>query len=287
MLVWVTALLFVVASAATGYFRGGLRASVSLVGLIIALLLAGPLGGLFEPVLRFLGLSHPFLLPFISPLVVFILISAAAKFVAASLNEKVENHFRYSENHLRQTAYERFSARLGAAVGAFNGVVYTIALLTPFYVASYATLQLPDSDTGTFPIRLANSVGRAARETGFDKVLAGYGSAPKGYYSGADLLASILNSPGIYSRIHLYPDMTKLAESPEISQISSDSEAAALFSKKASLGDLLSNAKVQARSSWLIRRTSSNTSRPAPRRAMRRNLSSESGPIPRTTRSKK
>ena len=246
MLVWLIALLFVVMAAAAGYFRGALRASVSLVGLGIALFLAAPVGDFFQPILRFLGLGHPFLLPFISPVVVFILISAAAKAVAASLNDRVENHFRYSESHLGQVAFERLSTRVGAAVGAINGMIYTIALLTPFYVASYATLQLPDSDTGTFPVRLANSVGLSARETRFDKVLAGYGAAPKGYYTGADLLASVLNSPGIYGRIQLYPDLTKLAEAPEITQISGDTEASALFAKKSALGDLLSNPKVQA-----------------------------------------
>lgn len=245
MFVWLVALLFVVMAAVTGYFRGALRAAISFVGLVIALYLAGPVGEFFQPVIRFLGLEHPFILPFVSPVVVFVLISAAAKVVAASLHARVENHFKFSENHVRQVAFERVSTRAGASVGAMNGMVYAIALLSPFYVASYATLQLPESDSATMPIKLANSVGRAARETGFDKVLAGYGTAPKSYYSGTDLLASILNSPGIYSRIHLYPDTTQLAESPEIAQISSDTEAANLFSKKSALGDLLANPKVQ------------------------------------------
>lgn len=246
MLIWLIALLFVLMAAATGFYRGALRAAVSLVGLVVALFLAAPLGDFFQPILRFLGLQHPFVLPFVAPWVVFLLISAAAKGVAAALNAKVENHFRYSESHLGQVAFERLSSRVGAAVGAVNGMIYTIAFLTPFYVASHATLQLPDSDTGSVPVRIANAVGRGARETGFDKVLAGFGAAPKGYYSGADLLASVLNSPGIYLRIHLYPDLTKLAESPEITQISSDAEASALFAKKSSLGELMSNPRVVA-----------------------------------------
>ncbi len=247
MVVWLVSLLFVVTSTVTGYFRGAVRAGLSFIGLAVALMLAAPVGELFQPVLRFLGPDNPFVMPFLAPVVVFFLLSAAAKIAAAPLHARVENHFKYSENHTNQVAFSRFSSRVGACAGAFNGVIYAIALLTPFYMASYATLQLPESDTGSSAIRLANSVGRGARDTGFDKVLAGYTGNPKGYYSGADLLASILNSPGIYNRIHLYPDMARIAESPEVAEGANDPDASALFTRKTptALGDLLAHPKVR------------------------------------------
>ena len=113
MLIWLIALLFVLMAAATGFYRGALRAAVSLVGLVVALFLAAPLGDFFQPILRFLGLQHPFVLPFVAPWVVFLLISAAAKGVAAALNAKeiISAIRKAISGRSRSNGFPRVSAR--------------------------------------------------------------------------------------------------------------------------------------------------------------------------------
>src|SRR5262245_61513441 len=124
MLLWIIAILLVACCATVGYYQGALRAAMSLVGLLVAWMLAGPLGKLVNAVLPALGLAHPVLLAVIGPAIAFLVILIAFKVGAAVLNRKLETHYKYGDSDTQRLLFERMNTRVGIPVGMCNGVIY-------------------------------------------------------------------------------------------------------------------------------------------------------------------
>jgi hypothetical protein len=246
MIIWIVALVVVGLSAVTGWNRGAVRAAISLAGLLVAALLAMPVGALIKPVISFLGVKHPFLLVFVAPVIAFFLVLILFKIGAHQVNTKIDYWYKYRANDMDRAHFDRMSRRVGLCVGLTNGVVYFIAMMLPFYVASYFTLQLPVGETPPTGLKLINQVGQQIRSAKLDKALAGYDPAPPAYYDAADIVGLVMNNYPLQSRLSRYPKMLELGERQEFQNIATDVEVNQLFAQQAPLSQLLENPKIQA-----------------------------------------
>ena len=62
MMIWLLALLLLASLGALGFRQGGIRVAFSLMGILLGIALAGPLGKLLRPPLMAVGVKNPVLL---------------------------------------------------------------------------------------------------------------------------------------------------------------------------------------------------------------------------------
>src|SRR5690606_28186064 len=124
MTIWLLALILLACLAGVGYRQGAIRVSFSLIGIIIAALLAVPLGKLVQPALRGLGVDNPVLLWALAPFIAFAVVLTAFKVGGLAVHQKVDVYYKYKAGDLRLALFERLNARLGLCLGLVNALVY-------------------------------------------------------------------------------------------------------------------------------------------------------------------
>ena len=120
MTIWLLTLVLMASVAGVGYRQGGVRAAFSSVGILLGVLLAGPLGKLLKPLLVVLGLKNPTLPWLLGLLIIFLLISISFKVAAFIAHQKVDVHYKYHAGDLRLVLWERLNRRLGLCLGVLN-----------------------------------------------------------------------------------------------------------------------------------------------------------------------
>ncbi|MGF2075651.1 hypothetical protein, partial [Enterococcus casseliflavus] len=87
--------------------QGGVRAAFSLVGLLIAISVAQPLGGVLKPLVAMTGLKAPIALSFVAPAVAFILVLVVFKAIAYAIHHKLDTYYKYKESDTKRMLFER------------------------------------------------------------------------------------------------------------------------------------------------------------------------------------
>jgi hypothetical protein len=247
MTIWIFALAVIGLTAVTGWNRGAVRASISLVGLLVAALLAMPLGGLVKPVLGFVGIKHPLSQAFFGPMLAFALVMVAFKAGAHKVFTKIDYWLKYRATELQRMMFERMSSRVGLCVGVVNGMIYFVALMVPLHVISHASLQIPRTEESSFVWRAVDTVGAQLRASKMGHVVGGFDPAPESYYVAADIVGLLANNPVLYpNRLRLYPKLLGLFDREEFRQIDSDVDLQRMFLEGAPLAQLLENERVAA-----------------------------------------
>src|SRR6266567_8309186 len=95
MLIWLIAVILLLSLAGLGYRQGAIRVAFSLIGIILGLFLAGPLGKFLKPVLGAVGVKNPVLLWVLGPVIVFVIISIIFKVGAMAAHQKVDVFYKY------------------------------------------------------------------------------------------------------------------------------------------------------------------------------------------------
>src|SRR5205807_9127277 len=113
MTIWLLTLVLLASTAALGYRQGAIRVGISFLGIILAAVLAPPLGRLVKPVLMAVSLKNPILDWVLGPLIVFVIISALVKVGALMVHQKVDVYYKYKAGDLRLALWERLNHRLG------------------------------------------------------------------------------------------------------------------------------------------------------------------------------
>ncbi len=245
MTIWIVALAVIGLTAVTGWNRGAVRASISLAGLLVAAMLAMPIGNLIKPVLGFIGFKHPFSQVFAGPILAFIVVLVAFKIGAHQVFTKIDYWLKYRATELQRAMFERMNSRVGLCVGVVNGLIYFIVLMVPFYVASYATLQMPLGDSTPFVFKTANTLGSQLRAVKMGNVVAGFDPAPAAYYEAADIFGLIANNTIIFNnRLRRYPKLLEFFDRDEFRQIDSDLDVQRMLVESAPLSQILQNEKV-------------------------------------------
>lgn len=215
MILWLLLVLLIASEAALGLRQGAVRVAVSFVGILFGALLAVPLGHLLARALPIFGIKDPVLTWSLAPVIVFLIISAIFKGIAAPLHKKVDVHFKYRASDLRLALWERISHRLGLCLGVLNGVAYAILLSYVIYVSSYATYQVASSGNDPAWMRGLNRLGADLHQTGLAKIGRSLDSIPDQTYAMVDLGALLYRNPLAQARISRYPAFLALGEKPE------------------------------------------------------------------------
>jgi hypothetical protein len=245
MIIWLTALVLVAIGMLAGYLQGAIRASSSIAGLILASFLALPLSGLCRPVVVFCGVTSPFWLAALSPVVGFVVVLIAAKVAGQSIHQKVEYFYRYKKE-TRFTHWERMNKRVGLCVGVLGGCIYFFLVSLVVYVGGYLTYQLSSGEKDTTGLRTLNSARMEISRSHFDRVLAAHDPAPAEYYDAADVAGLVYHNVLLEGRIRRYPAFLALAERPEFQELGNDAQFQNLWYSGPTLNQILEYPKVKA-----------------------------------------
>ena len=241
MFMWIIAVFLFVALGAAGYYQGALRAAFTLVGLIVAALVALPLSGVFTAILRIFSLEHPVLLAFIAPLSAYVVVLIGFKAGGLATHRQVDTYFKYKASDTLRLLYDRMNARVGAVVGVLNAFVYLLLLSLVIYMLGYLAVQVRTGDKDPFVIRMASRLGEDLRQTKMDKAVAAFLPKSELYYDGVDVIAAIFLNPLIQSRLSTYPVFLTLSEKSEYKQIGNSAQFMDFWTKAPSLEEFRSH----------------------------------------------
>jgi uncharacterized membrane protein required for colicin V production len=245
MTIWILALVLLASLAGLGYRQGAIRVAFSLLGILVAALLAVPIGHLFQSLLPHLGVGNPVLVWAIAPVLGFALVSALFKAAAFPVHRKVEVYYKYQAGDLRLALWERMNQRLGLCLGLVNGTMYFVLVTFFIFNLSYWTTQVAASEKQTALIKLVNRMGHDLQTTGIAKAACGVGTLPESYYQLADLSGLLVQNPQVGPRLADYPALTSLWEQPDMQPLIQDTTLTNALSGEATLGDVMNAGSVQ------------------------------------------
>ena len=245
MIIWLLALVLFGCLGYAGFAMGAIRAAASLLGLLVAALLATSLGHVFYPLFSAVGVKNPLLLWLLGPLLAFLAVLAVFKIIGHVVHRKVDVYYKYKAGDLRMGLFNRLNARLGIGVGVANAAVYLILISWVVYVLSYATTQIAAGDTSPWTVKLLNNAGESVESSGMAKVTAAVDRMPGTYYQAADILGLIYHNDLLEARLSRYPAFLALAERQEFQDIGNDKEFTELRQKQPPIGEILNHPKAQ------------------------------------------
>lgn len=246
MTIWLLALLWLAILAGLGFRQGAIRVAFSLLGILLGVLLAGPLGKLIKPLIMMVGLKNPMIVGPLAPLLAFIVISLIFKAIALAVHQKVDVYFKYHAGDLRLALWERLNQRLGLCLGLLNGTVYFILSAWAIYALSYWTVQTGGGDSNPTTVKVLNRLGEDLGGSGFVKVARAMDRMPETYYQTADIAGLVFNNPLLEARLSRYPAFVGLAERPEFQALASDQSFAEMRQRGEPVLKLLSHPSVQS-----------------------------------------
>jgi len=246
MTIWLLALILLASLAGVGYRQGAIRVGFSLVGIVIAALLAVPLGRFVQPLLKAVGVANPILLWAIGPFVVFVVVLTAFKIAGLMVYQKVDVFYKYKAGDLRLALFNRLNARLGLCLGLVNGLAYLVLISFVIYSFSYWTVQMASSEEDPRGVRILNRLGRDLQSTGMSRAARAIDPTPDVVYEVADVVGLIYRNPLLEGRLSRYPGFIPLALKPEFHDLSQDSDFVKLrVSQGTTIRELLNYPKVQ------------------------------------------
>lgn len=244
MTIWLLALVWLGILAGLGYRQGAIRVAFSLLGILLGVLLAGPLGKLIKPLIMAVGLKNPMIVGPLAPLLAFIVISLIFKAIALAVHQKVDVYFKYQAGDLRLALWERLNHRLGLCLGLLNGTVYFILSAWAIFSLSYWTVQT-GGDSNPTTVQVLNRLGHDLENSGFVKVARAMDRMPDTYYETADIAGLVYNNPLLEARLSRYPAFVGLAERPEFQALGNDQSFANMRQQGEPVLKLLSHPSVQ------------------------------------------
>ena len=244
MSLWILAIVIIAIFVGIGFAQGAIRSAISLVGLILAFLLAIPFGGVLKPLLVKFGVANPVWQVLIPPLVAFFVIYLVISGLSFFAHHKVYLMYKYKRDDVDRIRWERMNRHVGAGIGALMGVITFLGVSGLIYAGGYLTVQLSgDENPGT--IKFLNSAREGMASSGFDKVAAKFQPASQTYYESADILGLIYHNPLLQSRLATYPYFLSLGQRPEFQEIGNDKEYNDLIFGKAPVTQLIAHPRTQ------------------------------------------
>ena len=246
MFIWILALLLFAACIALGHKLGAINAAFTFVGIVIAGLLAGPLGRLIKPILTHVGIHNETMAWAIAPVVVFFIVLFSIKAAGFAVHRKIEMFYKHKAGELRQALWERMNARVGACLGALNGTAYLVLVSFVIFNLSYWTVQIATSDEESGTTRLINHLGRDMESTGLAKAAHAFVTMPDNFYKVADLAGLISQNPQLDERLGRYPAFLSLAERDDLKQLATSAEFTNAWNSHAPMSQLLNEPAVKS-----------------------------------------
>lgn len=250
MTIWILALVFFVSLGLVGYNQGAIRVAMSMFGLIISSLLAGPLSSLMllaiRPLLGAFSVKNPVILWMVAPLVTFLILLAIFKVVAFALHRQVEVYYKYKAGELRLALWERMNKRIGACLGSINALIYILLVSMVIYVMGYWTTQMAQGEGDSRSIRIVTRLAKDLHSTGLDKAARALVPMKEDFYVAGDIVGIVYHNPLANSRLSRYPTLLTLSERPEFAELGNDTAYHELLQRQPPISEILGHPKTQA-----------------------------------------
>ncbi|MFN0068486.1 MAG: CvpA family protein [Limisphaerales bacterium] len=246
MTIWVLALLLIGLFAVAGFFQGAIRTAICLVGVVAAVLLARPFGGLLEGIVPVIGFKNPVWPPFVAPVIAFVIVALFFVGLAALAHFVIARHYKNKTDEYTYGRWDRLNRRAGLALGGALGATYLILLGVLIYVPGYAVVQVVGTEEAPAAARAVRALRNDMESSGLARVAASYDPAPKAYYDAADIAGLVYHNPTVHSRLASYPPFLGLAERQEFKDLAADADANNLIQSGAPIAQVLENPKVGA-----------------------------------------
>lgn len=245
MIMWIAALVLVTVTAIIGYRLGAIQAVFTFIGLMAASISAIPLGPLFSWVFRLVGYKEPVVAQFGGPIIAFFVVWLAFKALATFVHRKVDYHYRYNRADAERAVWEVMHRRLGACVGALNGVVYFIVFAVIIAVFGYFTIQTGGGESGSRVLSFLGDAAEDLQSTHMDKVVAPFNPAGERYMDAADIAGLLYHNRSLLDRLERYPVFAAMAEEPIYGDLGKDRDLQAMLKGQSNLGEILANPKLR------------------------------------------
>src|SRR6266498_967756 len=246
MTIWITAALLFALFGGLGYAKGAIRMVFPLIGLVLGVFLAVPLGPVVKSLVPLVGLKNPIWSILLPPVIVFFLIALIFIIAGFIAHWKINLYYKYRTDDYQRLSWERLNRRLGISIGLLAGAAYTLLLGLIVYILCYSTVQISAEENETGAVKYLNQARTDLHATGLDKTVAAFDPTPENYYLAADILGLIYHNRLLESRLSAYPPFLSLAERQEFQDIANDTEYQNLLATQAPVGQIIDNPKTQA-----------------------------------------
>jgi Colicin V production protein len=246
MIIWLLALVLFASLAYAGYAMGAIRAAASLVGLIVAALLAPHLGHIFTPLLKAVTVKNPMTLWVLGPFIAFLVVLAVFKIIGHAAHRKADVYYKYKAGDLRMGLFNRLNARLGIAVGVVNAAVYVVLISWVVYVFSYVTSQIAAGDNAGWTVRILNMAGEGLQSSGMAKVAGAVDGMQNSYYQTADIAGLIYHNDLLEGRLTRYPAFLAMGERPVFQSLGNDTQFSELRQRQPPVTEIINNPEAEA-----------------------------------------
>ena len=243
---WILAIVLMLLFAAIGFAKGAIRASVSLVGVVLGLLLCVPLSGVIRPIMGPIGVQNPVWLAVIPPIVMFFIIYFIFVGISFFVHHKVNLYYKYKRDDADRIRWERVNRHTGVAVGLLTGAIYFFALAALIYSAGYLTVQLSAEENNPAFIKFVNTARTDMESSGIDDAIAALDPGTPLYYDAADVFGLLYHNPLLQSRLATYPYFLELSFRPEFQEMATDKEYNDLVFGKAPVTQIIAHPRTQA-----------------------------------------
>jgi len=205
------------------FFKGGVNALVTLIGVFLAVNVAasfGPMafqwmGDKWWPidVHPFWNRAVPVVAGFITLVVLFSILGTVASIM---LRKRLEAQWE----EYRLENYKGMNRKFGLCVGLITGSVYSVMALTLIYQLGNFTVPFKN-DNDPWALKTLSEAREQLDNTPFIKLAAAYDNTPDLHYEVRDTLVLFLNNNAktIEKHIHVYPGFYALAETDEIKSL--------------------------------------------------------------------
>ena len=246
MSIWMLAIVLMLLFAAIGFAKGAIRASISLLGVVLGLLLCIPLSGIVRPIMGPIGVQNPVWLAVVPPIVMFFIIYFIFVGISFFVHHKVNLYYKYKRDDADRIRWERVNRHTGIAVGLLTGSIYFFAIAALIYAAGYLTVQLSAEENNPAVIKFVNTARKDMETSGLDQAAAALDPGNPLYYDAADVFGLLYHNPLLQSRLATYPYFLELSYRPEFQEMATDKEYNDLVFGKAPVTQIIAHPRTQA-----------------------------------------
>jgi len=206
--------------ASESYFKGGVNALVTLLGVVLALNVAGSFGPM---AFQWMGDkwwpidAHPFWNRAVPVVAGFITLVVIFSILGTVTSIMVRKRLEAQWEDYKLENYKAMNRKFGLCVGLITASVYSVMALTLIYQLGNFTGPLKH-DTDPWPLKTLNEAREQLDNTPFIKLAAAYDKTPELDFEVRDTLALLLKNRASTLEGHMraYPGFYALAETEEI-----------------------------------------------------------------------
>lgn len=246
MYVWMLAILFLGIFVAIGHRSGAIRMAVALLGTLVALGAAAPLGRLIAPLVARVAKDNWVVLQFMPALVAFLLVWVICYALGFAAHQPAFLYFKYRADDATRTAFEKLNAAGGVFFGVLIALILFLAAGRPVYVGGYLSAQVFSEERDPGWVKFATAVRRDMESSGWDRAFAALDRTPPRFYQVVDMLGLLHENPALIDRLKEYPGYLGLTDRQEFIDLANDKEFQDLVRGKSGLLANANDARAQA-----------------------------------------